>query len=197
MRSFRLSGRKLSVLVRSKTKRQSRKDSIPELVPDTTDEALEPLTTPEHDSLAKEGFIFNLEPASPTSPQTPHSLPADMKFLQSDPYAKDCGESFSQSRPGMSRSRHSETSFTSKRSSVSRTGSVRSMARSVSGLGRKLTQRGRETKERKLKELFPPTPGQPSDVGSNSNGTKLTVKDDYMMTGPRRVQTYEISAMAF
>lgn len=125
--------------------------------------------------------------------EQPRLLPSkDLAFLKEDPFADDDVIPFDKNKPIIPSRSGSIRSFMSG-------GSMQSLKRGLGSLKRKLTRR---RSERSLRQPREPKPvRQPTMVMGPDGITPIVRSQTYMMGptfhAPRRVETYQVSAMAF
>lgn len=127
--------------------------------------------------------MFKMEHANSSEPVLP---PKDLPFLQHDPYADDEVIQFDKNKP-------IKPSRSGSVRSIMSTSSVQSLKRGFSSLKRKLTTKGsRKGRPKPSRNLTAPEDGLRPPVRSTTY-----MHDAGTFRGPARVETFQVSSMAF
>lgn len=130
--------------------------------------------------------VFKTEHANNSEPMLP---PKDLPFLQHDPYAEDDIVPFDKNKP-------IKPSRSGSVRSIMSTSSMQSIKRSFSSLKRKLTTRGsRKGRPKPTRNLTVPEDG--SEMLKPPPRSMTYMHDAGTFRGPARVETFQVSSMAF
>lgn len=176
--------------------RQSSAESVGSPITPSHEVTMNPINTGE---ATKRSQTLNNYPSSAPATTTefpsediPRILPSkDLAFLKEDPFAEDDIIPFDKNKPIVPSRSGSVRSIMS-------TSSMQSLKRGLGSIKRSLTRR---RSERKLRQKEPKIVRQPTMVMGPDGITPIVRTHTYMMgptfQAPRRVETFQVSAMAF